>query len=75
MSMTELRAAAQALPRRDKFLLVNELLADLAQAEGSSAIECPVCALRNSYSAAAVLLRLLEEKPSATYISAVDTLR
>ena len=33
MSLTELRPALHALPRQEKFMLVQELLAELAQQE------------------------------------------
>ena len=42
MSLTKLRSAVRALPRRDKFLLVQELIVELAQEEGTTAIENPV---------------------------------
>ncbi len=67
MSLTELRPALQALPRRDKFLLVQELLAELAHDERVTAIEYPVWSPYEAHDAAATLLQLLEqEKASAT---------
>ena len=41
MSLTELQSAVRALPRRDKSLLVRELIAELAQEEGVTAIDYP----------------------------------
>ena len=61
MSLTELRPAVRALPRRDKFLLVQELIAELAQEEGVSAIEYPVWSPYDAHQTAAALLQLLEQ--------------
>jgi hypothetical protein len=67
MSLIELRPAVRALPRQDKFLLVQELIAELAQEEGVTAIEYPVWSPYDAHDAAATLLQLLErEKASAT---------
>ncbi len=66
MSLTELRPAVRALPRRDKFLLVQELVAELAQEEGATPIEYPVWSPYDAHAAAATMLQLLErEKASA----------
>ncbi len=66
MSLTELQPAVRALPRRDKFLLVQELIAELAQEEGIAAIEYPIWSPYDAHDAAATLLKLLEqEKASA----------
>jgi hypothetical protein len=66
MSLTELRPAVRVLPRRDKFLLVQELIAELAQEEGVNAIEYPVWSPYDAHQPAAALLRLLErDKASA----------
>lgn len=66
MSLSELRPAVQALPRRDKFLLVQELISELAQEEGVPAIEFPIWSPYEAHDAAATLLQLLEqEKASA----------
>jgi hypothetical protein len=66
MSLTELRPAVRALSRRDKFLLVQALIAELAQEEGVSAIEYPVWPPYGAHQAAATLLQLLEkDKASA----------
>jgi hypothetical protein len=63
----ELRPAVRALPRRDKFLLLQELIAQLAQEEGVTEIEYPVWSPSDAHAAAATLLQLLEqEKASAT---------
>ena len=61
MSLTELRPAVRALARRDKFLLVQVLIADLAQEEGTSPIEYPVWSPYDAHQAAATLLQLLEQ--------------
>lgn len=67
MSLTELRPAVRALPRRDKFLLVQELIAELAGEEGIAPIEYPVWSPYEAHAAAATLLQLLEqEKARAT---------
>ena len=66
MSLTELRLSVRALPRRDKFLLVQELIAELAQDESVPATEYPVWSPYDAHAAAATLLQLLEqEKASA----------
>jgi hypothetical protein len=61
MSLTELRPAVRALPRRDKFLLVQELIAELAQADGVATVEYPVWSPYDAHAAAATLLQLLEQ--------------
>lgn len=67
MSLTELRSAVRALPRRDKFLLVQELIAELALEESVAAIEYPIWSPYDAHAAAAVLLQVLEqEKASGT---------
>ena len=67
MSLTELRTAARALPRSDKFLLAQELLAELAQEERCIPIEYPVWSPHDAHDAAVTLLQLLEQdKASAT---------
>jgi hypothetical protein len=62
MSLSELRSAVQTLPRRDKFLLVQELMAELAQEEGVAAVEYPVWSPYEAHDAAATLLQLLEQE-------------
>jgi hypothetical protein len=42
MSLAELLPSIQALPRSDKFRLVQELIAELAQEEGLAEGEYPV---------------------------------
>jgi hypothetical protein len=61
MSLTELLPSVQALPRSDKFRLVQELIAELAEEEGLAAGEYPVWSPYDSHEAAAKLLKLLEE--------------
>nr|WP_309695641.1 hypothetical protein [Armatimonas sp.] len=67
MSLTELRPALHALPRQEKFMLVQELLAELAQHEDLTKAGL---VLENAYhlwtpsenhEAAASLLKLLEK--------------
>jgi hypothetical protein len=66
MTLTELRPAVRALPRREKFLLIQELIAELAQEEGATAIEYPVWSPYDAHAAVATLRQLLEqEKASA----------
>ncbi len=66
MSLIELRPAVQALPRREKFLLVQELIAELAQEEDVTPTEYQVWSPYDAHDAAAIMLRLLEqEKASA----------
>ena len=67
MSLTELRPAVRVLPRLDKFLLVQELIAELAQEEGAAATEYPIWAPYDAHEAAATLLHTLEQdKASAS---------
>jgi hypothetical protein len=65
MSLTELRPAVRALPRSEKFLLVQELIAELAQEEGFPAIEYPVWSPHDAHAAAATLLQLLEQEKAS----------
>ncbi len=62
MSLTELRPAVRALPRRDKYLLIQELIAELAQEEGAIAVEYPVWSPYDAHDAAATLQQLLEQE-------------
>ncbi len=66
MSLTELRPVVRALPWREKFLLVQELIAELAQEEGISTIEYPIWSPYDAHAAAATLLQLksLHENPT-----------
>lgn len=66
MSLAELRSAVRALPRRDKFLLIQELMAELAQEEDVTAIEYPVWSPYDAHDAAATLLQLLEQEKAST---------
>ena len=66
MSITELRSALHALPRSDKFLLVQELLAELAQEETVKPIEYPIWSPYDAHEAAAVLSRVLEAEKAKT---------
>ena len=61
MSLTELLPEAHALPRQDKFRLVQELLADLAEEEGLAAGEYAIWSPYEAHEAAATLMQLLEE--------------
>jgi hypothetical protein len=60
MSLTELRPVVRALPRHEKFLLLQELIAELAREEGAPVIEFPVWSPHEAHEAAATLLQLLE---------------
>ena len=66
MSITELRSAAKTLPRQDKFLLVQELLAELAEEEAIKPIEYPIYTPLDAHSAVATLFRVLEEEKART---------
>jgi hypothetical protein len=66
MSLTDLRPVVQALPRRDKFLLVQELIAELAQEESVTAIEYPIWSPYYAHAAAATLQQLLEQEKAST---------
>jgi hypothetical protein len=66
MSLTELRPAVRALPPGDKYLLVQELLAELAGEEGVVGIEYPVWSPYEAHAAAATLLKLLEQEKAST---------
>lgn len=66
MSLTELLPSVHALPRGDKFRLMQELIAELAREEDGAArqatpIEFPVWSPHDAHPAAATLLKLLEE--------------
>ncbi len=65
MSLTELRPAVRALPRCEKFLLVQELIAELAQEEGVTPIEYPVWSPYDAHAAATTLLKLLEQEKAS----------
>lgn len=61
MSLIELRPAVQILSRHDKFLLVQELIAELAKEADSKETEFPVWSPYDAHSAAATLLELLKQ--------------
>lgn len=61
MSLAELMPMVHSLSRREKYRLVQELLADLAQEEGLSAGEYPVWSPYDAHEAAATLMQLLEQ--------------
>jgi hypothetical protein len=62
MSLAELLPVVHALPRQDKFRLMQELITELAQEEGLPEGEYPVWSPYDSYEAAATLLHLLKEE-------------
>ncbi len=66
MSLTELRPVVRALPRREKFVLLQELIAELAQEEGVPVIEFPVWSPYEAHDAAATLLQLLQREEEST---------
>jgi hypothetical protein len=53
MSFAELQLSVRALPRRDKFRLVQGLIAELAQEETVPEIEYPVWSPYDAHAAAA----------------------
>jgi hypothetical protein len=61
MSLAELLPSVHALPRSDKFRLMQELIAELAQEEGLAAGEYPVWSPYEAHSAAATLMNLLDQ--------------
>ena len=50
----------------DRFLLVQELIAGLAQVEGVAAIEYPVWSPYDAHASAVTLLKLLEQEKAST---------
>lgn len=62
MSLKELLPAVHNLPRSDKYRLIQELIADLAQEEGLAPGEYPVWSPYEAHEAAATLMRLLEQE-------------
>jgi hypothetical protein len=66
MFLTDLRPAVRALPPRDKFLLVQELIAELAQEVGVNTVDYPVWSPYDAHAAAATLLQLLEREKAGT---------
>lgn len=61
MSLAELLPSIQALPRSDKFRLVQELITELAQEEGLAEGEYPIWSPYDAHEAAVTLLQLLEQ--------------
>jgi hypothetical protein len=66
MSLAELLPSVQALPRSDKFRLVQELIAELAQEEGLTEGEYPIWSPYDAHAAAATLMQLLEQDKAET---------
>lgn len=62
MSFAELLPVVHALPRSEKYRLMQELIADLAQEEGLAAGEYPVWSPYDAHEAAATLMHLLKEE-------------
>jgi hypothetical protein len=61
MSLTAVLPSVRALPRKDKFRLMQELLTELSQEEGLEAGEYAVWSPHDAHEAAATLLQLLEQ--------------
>jgi len=61
MSLTTVLPSVRALPRKDKFRLMQELLAELSQEEGLEEGEYPIWSPYDAHEAAATLLQLLEQ--------------
>ena len=62
MTLNELRPVVHALPRQDKFMLVQELIAELADSEPTRPIEYPIWSPYDAHAAAAVMLEVLERE-------------
>ena len=63
MSLVELLPSVQALPRKEKFRLMQELLTELAQEEEIiPAGEYPIWSPHGAHNAAAVLTQMLEQE-------------
>jgi hypothetical protein len=60
MSLSELLPSVEALPRLDKFRLMQKLATDLAREEGVAAAEFPIWTPLEAYEGAAVLQEFLE---------------
>lgn len=69
MSLAELLPAVQALPRAEKFHLLQVLAADLARAEGLSSLQAggayPIWSPFDATEAAAVLTEMLQGERAA----------
>ncbi len=61
MSLTTVLPSVRALPRKDKFRLMQELLTELSQEEGLEEGEYPIWSPYDAHEAAATLLQLLEQ--------------
>jgi hypothetical protein len=59
MSLAELMPSVHALPRNEKFHLMQELISDLAHEEGLPEGEYAIWSPYDSHEAAATLLQLL----------------
>lgn len=66
MSLTELLPSVHALPRPDKFRLMQELIVELAHEEGLAPGEYPVWSPYDAHEAAATLMQLLERDKAGT---------
>ncbi len=62
VSLGELLPAIHNLPRSDKYGLLQELIADLAQEEGLAAGEYTLWSPYEAHEAAGTLMRLLEQE-------------
>ena len=70
MSLAELRPLIKILPSSDKFRLVQELVAELAQEEGLTEGEYPVWSPYDAHEAAATLMQLVEQDKAKPIILA-----
>lgn len=66
MSLTELLPSVHALPRPDKFRLMQELITELAHEEGLAPGDYPVWSPYDAHEAAAKLMQLLERDKAET---------
>jgi hypothetical protein len=66
MSLNEVWLAARALPRRDKLLLVQELIPELALEEMIPTGEYPIGSPCDAHEAAAMMLQMLEQQKART---------
>jgi hypothetical protein len=78
MSLTELRPAIHLLPRPEKLLLVQELLAELDQQDELARLgifphkQYPIWSPTENYDAAEVLQKLLREKSGGGSLEAIE---
>jgi hypothetical protein len=61
MSLSELLPSVRALPRSEKYRLVQELIQELSQDEGIASGEYPVWSPYEAHDAAAALIGLIDE--------------